>query len=167
MPTPPYPLHPEPMQKNWLEPHPRWKIPLGCLTLIFRIGVFVTVLLTIITTAFHSSDVYKHAMAKATRGSGGARAGRRAGPIGVDYFRTIAREREQRRRQSRNSHLRSQRERFDPRRRAQYGRRLAVQLPAGQHRGRARKHRSALGPAPARTRLLSRRERTVSECPGN
>ena len=54
------------MQKSWLEQHPRWKIPLGCLTLIFLIGVFVTVLLTIITTSFHSSDVYQQAMAKAT-----------------------------------------------------------------------------------------------------
>jgi hypothetical protein len=66
MPTPPYPLHPEPMQKSWLEQHPRWKIPLGCLILIFLIGVFVTVLLTIISTSFHSSDVYKLAMATAT-----------------------------------------------------------------------------------------------------
>jgi hypothetical protein len=54
------------MQKSWLEQHPRWKIPLGCLTLIFLIGVFVTALLTIITTSFRSSDVYKQAMAKAT-----------------------------------------------------------------------------------------------------
>jgi hypothetical protein len=55
------------MQKSWLEQHPRWKIPLGCLTLIFLIGVFVTVLLTIITTSFHGSDVYKQAMATATQ----------------------------------------------------------------------------------------------------
>jgi len=52
MPRPPYPLHPEPMQKSWLEQ---------------MIGVFVTVLLTIITTSFHSSDVYKQAMATATQ----------------------------------------------------------------------------------------------------
>jgi len=33
MTTPPYPLHPEPMKKTWLERNPLWKIPLGCLTL--------------------------------------------------------------------------------------------------------------------------------------
>ncbi len=66
MPTPPYPLHPEPMQKSWLEQHPHWKIPLGCLTLILLIGVFATILITIITTSFRSSEVYKQAMARAT-----------------------------------------------------------------------------------------------------
>ncbi|HTS38494.1 MAG TPA: cytochrome c oxidase assembly factor Coa1 family protein [Candidatus Solibacter sp.] len=65
MPNPPYPLHPEPMQKNWLERNPRWKIPLGCLILFFLLGVFVAVLFTVITASFRSSDVYKQAMAKA------------------------------------------------------------------------------------------------------
>ncbi len=66
MPTPPYPLHPEPMRKSWLEQHPLWKIPLGCVTLVLLIGLFVAVLLTIITTSFRNSDVFKQAMATAT-----------------------------------------------------------------------------------------------------
>jgi len=65
MTSPPYPLLPEPMRKNWLEQNPRWKIPLGCLTLLFLVGIFVVVLMTIITTSFRSSDVYKQAMAEA------------------------------------------------------------------------------------------------------
>ena len=66
MPTSPCSLHPKPMQKNWLEQHPRWKIPLGFVILIFLMAVFAAVLLTIITTSIHSSDVYKQAMATAT-----------------------------------------------------------------------------------------------------
>ena len=69
MSTPPYPLHPEPMKKSWLEQHPHWKIPLGCLTLLLLIGVFATILTTIITTSFHRSDVYKQAMTKAAENS--------------------------------------------------------------------------------------------------
>jgi len=53
------------MRKSWLEQHPRSKIPLGCLTLLFLIGMFVVLLVTIITTSFRSSDVYKQAMAEA------------------------------------------------------------------------------------------------------
>jgi len=65
MPNPPYPLQPEPMRKSWIEQHPRSKIPLGCLTLLILIGLFVGLLMTVITTSFRSSDVYKEAMAKA------------------------------------------------------------------------------------------------------
>ena len=65
MSTPPYPLQPEPMKKSWLEHRPLWKIPLGCLTLFLLIGVSATVLITIITTSFHNSEVYQQAMAKA------------------------------------------------------------------------------------------------------
>ena len=65
MPTPPYPLQPEPMKKSWLEHNARWKIPLGCLTLIFLMGVFVTILLTVIVTSFHNSDAYQQALTKA------------------------------------------------------------------------------------------------------
>ena len=86
------------MQKSWLEQHPRWKIPLGCLTLIFLIGVFVSVLLTIITTSFHSSDVYQQAMAKATENLQVREQIGGTGPIGMVYYRAIAREREQRQR---------------------------------------------------------------------
>jgi hypothetical protein len=66
MSTPPYPLHPEPMQKSWLERRPLWKIPLGCLTLIFLIGAFGLVLMTVITMSFRSSDVCKQGIAKAS-----------------------------------------------------------------------------------------------------
>ena len=59
MSTPPYPLHPEPMKKSWLEQNPYWKIPFGCLTLIFLIALFVVVLMTVITTSFRNSDVPK------------------------------------------------------------------------------------------------------------
>jgi hypothetical protein len=65
MPNPPYPLQPEPMRKSWLDQHPRSKIPLGCLTLLVLIGMFVGLLMTVITTSFRSSDVYKQAMAVA------------------------------------------------------------------------------------------------------
>ncbi len=65
MTTPPYPLHPEPMKKTWLERNAMWKIPLGCLTLFLLIGIFVTVLFTIIIGSFRSSDVYREATTKA------------------------------------------------------------------------------------------------------
>ena len=65
MPDPPYPLQPEPMRKSWLDRHPRSKIPLGCLMLLFLVGMFVALLMTVITTSFRSSDVYKEAMARA------------------------------------------------------------------------------------------------------
>lgn len=67
MTSPPYPLHPEPVRKSWLERNPLWKLPLGCLTLLLLIGIFVVVLMTIITTSFRSSDVYKQAIAVAAR----------------------------------------------------------------------------------------------------
>jgi hypothetical protein len=54
------------MEKSWLERHPGWKIPLGFLILILLIVVFGGVVMTIITTSFHSSDVYKQAMIRAT-----------------------------------------------------------------------------------------------------
>jgi hypothetical protein len=65
MPNPPYPLQAEPVRKSWLEQNARWKIPLGCLTLLFLVGMFVALLMTVLTTSFRSSDVYKQAMAQA------------------------------------------------------------------------------------------------------
>ncbi len=65
MSTPPYPLRPEPMKKSWLEQNPYWKIPLGCLTLVSLIALFIVVLMTVITTSFRSSDVYKQALTQA------------------------------------------------------------------------------------------------------
>jgi hypothetical protein len=53
------------MGKSWLEHHPHWKIPLGCLTLLFLIALFGLLTMTIITASFRSSDVYKQALAKA------------------------------------------------------------------------------------------------------
>jgi hypothetical protein len=69
MSTPSYPLRPEPMRRGWLEQHPRWKVPAGCLILILLIAGFATVVLTAITTSFHNSEVYKQATAKATENS--------------------------------------------------------------------------------------------------
>lgn len=53
------------MKKSWLEHNARWKIPLGCLTLIFLMGLFVTILFTVIITSFHNSDAYQQALTKA------------------------------------------------------------------------------------------------------
>jgi hypothetical protein len=69
MSTPPYPLRPEPMRRGWLEQHPRWKIPAGCLILILLLAGFATVVLTAITTSFHNSEVYKQATVRATENS--------------------------------------------------------------------------------------------------
>jgi len=65
MTNPPYSLHPQPAKRGWLEQHPNWKIPLGCLTLFLLIAVFGLVLITIITSALRSSDVYKEAISRA------------------------------------------------------------------------------------------------------
>jgi hypothetical protein len=65
MSAPPYPLHPEPMKKSWIERNPLWKIPLGCLILILLITVFGGVVMTIVTSSFRNSDVYKQALVMA------------------------------------------------------------------------------------------------------
>jgi hypothetical protein len=57
------------MKKSWLEQNPNWKIPFGCLTLIFLIALFVVILMTVITTSFRSSDVYKLALTQAASNS--------------------------------------------------------------------------------------------------
>ena len=68
MPTiPPYPLHPEPIERSWLERHAHWKIPLGCMILLLLIGIFGGGLLAIVMTSFHRSDVYKQAVERASR----------------------------------------------------------------------------------------------------
>lgn len=69
MPAAPYPLHPEPMTRSWIERHPLWKIPLGFLTLLFLMAAFGAVTITIISTSFRGSDVYKQAMAQAAANS--------------------------------------------------------------------------------------------------
>jgi len=65
MATPPYPLHPEPIKKSWLERNPLWKIPLGCLTLFVLLAASVIFLMTVITSSFRHSDIYQQAMAQA------------------------------------------------------------------------------------------------------
>jgi len=65
MSTPPYPLHPEPMRRSWIERHPLWKIPLGFATLILLICGFGAGAGTIVVATYRHSDVYKQAMAKA------------------------------------------------------------------------------------------------------
>jgi hypothetical protein len=65
MTTSPYPLHPKPLKKSWLEHNPLWKIPLGCLTLFMLIAAFAMIMVTIITSSFRHSDVYKQAIAQA------------------------------------------------------------------------------------------------------
>lgn len=65
-PQPPYPLHPQPMQRSWLERNARWKIPLGCLVLFLLLGAFVTVLIAVIMASFHNSVAYQQAVAKAS-----------------------------------------------------------------------------------------------------
>ena len=55
--------------RGWLEHNPRRKIPLGCVTLIFRMGVFATILLTVVIPSFRNSDAYKQALAKAAGNS--------------------------------------------------------------------------------------------------
>jgi hypothetical protein len=57
------------MRRGWLEQHPRWKIPAGCLILILLAAGFATVVRTAITTSFHNSEVYKQATAKASGNS--------------------------------------------------------------------------------------------------
>lgn len=61
MPTPPYPLRPEPLEKSWLEKNPRWKIPLGGLILLLLIGISGGIVMTVVVTSFRSSDVYQQA----------------------------------------------------------------------------------------------------------
>jgi hypothetical protein len=54
------------MKKSWIERNALWKIPLGCLTLFVLLAVFAITLLTVITSSFRQSDVYKQAIAQAT-----------------------------------------------------------------------------------------------------
>jgi len=67
MSTPPYSLHPEPLQKSWIERHPLWKIPLGFATLMLLICGFAVGTGTIVVASYRHSDVYKQAMARATQ----------------------------------------------------------------------------------------------------
>jgi len=66
MSTPPYPLHPEPLKRSWIECHPLWKIPLGFATLMLLIAGFAVGTGTIVVATYRHSDVYKLAMARAT-----------------------------------------------------------------------------------------------------
>lgn len=65
MPQPPYPLVPQPEQRSWLERNPNWKIPLGCLTLIFLLVGFGAGVLSLVEFSFHSSEAFQQAVARA------------------------------------------------------------------------------------------------------
>lgn len=62
----PYAIHPEPMQRSWIERHPLWKIPFGLLLLVLLIAIGGTILVSVIMASFRHSDVYKEAMTKAS-----------------------------------------------------------------------------------------------------
>jgi len=64
MPTPPYPLHPQPMNKSWLERNPRWKIPLGALILLLLMAIGgIPGLMTVLS--IRDSDVVQQCLARA------------------------------------------------------------------------------------------------------
>jgi hypothetical protein len=69
VPTPPYPLLPQPFERSWLDRHARWKIPLGCLIAILLFCAFVAVILTVVNVSFRKSTVYQEALARAGRSS--------------------------------------------------------------------------------------------------
>ena len=69
MATPPYRLSYAPIKKSWLEGHPRWKIPLGCLLVIVLLGAFVAIVFTLVEVSFRKSEVYQEALARAERNS--------------------------------------------------------------------------------------------------
>ena len=64
MPTAPYPLQPEPMEKSWLDRHPLWKIPLGLLILLglILLGAAPNIIKYV---SIRRSDVYKQVVARA------------------------------------------------------------------------------------------------------
>jgi hypothetical protein len=55
------------LKKSWLDRHARWKIPLGCLTLILLLAGFVGSIFTVISYSFHNSYVFQEAIARAER----------------------------------------------------------------------------------------------------
>jgi len=67
MPKAPYPLRPQLMKRSWLETHPRWKIPLGFVILLFLIGVVGTAVVSVAMASIHHSEVYKQAIARASQ----------------------------------------------------------------------------------------------------
>ena len=69
MPTAPYPLQPQPIEKSWIERHPLWKIPLGCLTLFVLMAGFAVLVITIVETSFRHSEVYQRALTIASANS--------------------------------------------------------------------------------------------------
>ena len=63
--TPTYPLQPEPMKRSWIERHPLWKIPIGCLLLLLLMAAFGIFVITIVTTSFRHSEAYEQALTMA------------------------------------------------------------------------------------------------------
>jgi hypothetical protein len=62
---PPYPLHPEPMKKSWIERNPLWKIPLGMVLLALLLAVYGTIVAAVVTGSIRHSKPYQQAMAVA------------------------------------------------------------------------------------------------------
>jgi hypothetical protein len=131
------------MKRGWLEHNPRRKIPLGCVTLIFPMGVFATILLTVVIPSFRNSDAYKQALAKA---AGNSQVREQSENAQAQYRQC----------ESFDPHLRPQSEGLDSRRRLPERRRVAPHLPSGEHRWPAGKHRSVGSPTARRERLLMR-----------
>jgi hypothetical protein len=52
------------MKRGWLERNPRWKIPLGGLILFCLLGGFAAITMTGVSASFHSSEVYRQAVAR-------------------------------------------------------------------------------------------------------
>jgi cytochrome oxidase complex assembly protein 1 len=67
MATPRYPLSYAPVKKSWLDRNARWKIPLGCLTVIVFFGGFVAVIFTVVEVSFRKSAVYQQALDRTER----------------------------------------------------------------------------------------------------
>jgi hypothetical protein len=60
-----YPLIPEPVERNWLERNPRWKIPLGLLLILLLGSVFSTPGLLVSQREIQSSGAFQDALARA------------------------------------------------------------------------------------------------------
>jgi len=67
MPTAPYPLLPQPLQRGWLEHHPLWKIPLGFLIVILLTGGTGIGAISIAMVSIRHSEVYQQAMSRASQ----------------------------------------------------------------------------------------------------
>ena len=53
------------VKKNWWGRNWKWLVPTGCLSSLLILAAFVAVILTIVSVAMKSSDVYQQAMQRA------------------------------------------------------------------------------------------------------